>query len=529
MALLNSVAMYARFVVGLPLFLRRRLTLEQAFQTISTRIASREENFLRLVDRGIYESCSSPYRFLLAEAGCERGDLRKLVAEEGLDAALGKLYDSGVRVSFDEFKGRAAIMRGGRAFEPRSNAFDNPFVRGHYEAGSTGSSGAPTRVMLDLDHIHATAWYHLLVHEAHGVRGAPILLWAPGLPSGNGVSNLIRSILIDNPVREWYSPLAPSEYSPALRFKAATSYVAATTGFYGGRQVRPKHVPFGTPVAVAIRAAEFVASDGRCLVRTPVSMALRVSLAANAAGIDLTHVTFMGGGEPATVAKVRGIRSSGARYISSYVFSEAGPVGIGCANPFDTTDVHFFEDLLAIVERPQNVPGTDRHVNGLSFTTLLPTAPKLMLNVDSDDFGIVEKRSCGCLLESAGFGRHIRQIGSARKLTGESITLVGSDMVEIIQELLPTRFGGSALDYQLVEEEDESGITRLTLIVSPEVVLESEEAVLAELLVALGRVSAGADSSRAIIRGAASLRLRRERPLVVGRGKSPPFRTAAAK
>lgn len=521
--------MYSRFAIGLPLLLRRRLTLEKAYSVISDRIANREKNFLRLAERGMYGAASSPYRFLFKAAGCELGDLRQLVLTDGLDSALGKLYDAGVRVSFEEFKGRSAITRSNETFEPQADAFDNPFLRGHYETNSSGSTGQATRVMLDLDHIEAIAWYHLVAHEAHGVCGAPILLWAPGLPSGNGVSNLMRSVMLGNPVRAWYSPLSSSEHRPALRFRAATSYISVVTGLRGGRNIRPEHVPFNAPAAVAQRAAGFAKAEGRCLVRTPVSMALRVALAAKELGIDLTGVTFMGGGEPATPVKVKGITSTGARFISTYVFSEAGPVGIACANPYDGTDVHFFEDLLAVVQRSQPVPGSDASVNGLCFTTLLPTAPKLMLNVESDDFGIIENRSCGCAFEAVGFRRHIRQIGSARKLTGESITLVGSDVERIIQELLPSRFGGNAMDYQLVEEEDATGLTRLVLLISPDLSLDSEDLVAMELLAALGRVSPGAETARAFIQGAASLRVRRVKPQMTGRGKLPPFRTTAVR
>jgi hypothetical protein len=40
--------------------------------------------------------------------------------------------------------------------------------------------------------------------------------------------------------------------------------------------------------------------------------------------------------------------------------------------------------------------------------------------------------------------------------------------VRIIEEVLPGKFGGSSGDYQVIEEEDERGLTRLSLIASPE-------------------------------------------------------------
>ena len=118
--------MYARFMWDLPRFLRKRLTLDDTRTWIANKLANREEGFLRLVQRGIYSHPKSPYRFLLKEAGCEYGDLVKLVGDEGLEGALVTLYDRGVYVSFDEFKGRRAIVRGSQTLDTVVEDFDNP-------------------------------------------------------------------------------------------------------------------------------------------------------------------------------------------------------------------------------------------------------------------------------------------------------------------------------------------------------------------------------------------------------------------
>lgn len=57
-------------------------------------------------------------------------------------------------------------------------------------------------------------------------------------------------------------------------------------------------------------------------------------------------------------------------------------------------------------------------------------------------------------LEAYGFTEHLREIRSFHKLSGEGMTLVGSEMITILEEVLP-RFRGSPLDHQLLEEEDE--------------------------------------------------------------------------
>jgi len=200
---------------------------------------------------------------------------------------------------------------------------------------------------------------------------------------------------------------------------------------------------------------------------------------------------------------------------------------MGCANPLDGTDVHFFGHRLAVIQRPQLVPGTETTVNVFCYTALTSTAPKLMLNMESDDFGILERRSCGCQLETAGFSDHIRQVRSARKLTGEGITLVGSDLLRVMEEVLPARFGGSPLDYQLVEEEDANGFTRMILLVSPELQIADEGEPVRILLEALGKGELRADVARSLLAAAGSVRVRREKPVANSRGKLPPFKTVA--
>jgi hypothetical protein len=252
-------------------------------------------------------------------------------------------------------------------------------------------------------------------------------------------------------------------------------------------------------------------------------MALRVCIAAQEKGINLQGVTFMGGGEPPTPAKVKVINSAGARHVSNYTILEVGHIGTLCIKPMDTNDIHFFKDTVALIQHPRLVPASKITVDAFHFTTLLLTSPKLMLNVESDDYGVIENRSCGCPLESYGFTDHIRHIRSFRKLTGEGVTLVGSEMVHILEEVLPARFGGSPLDYQLLEEEDEQGFTRLSLLVSLKIEIKDEKEVTKTVLQALGKGSFSADLARAIWTQAGSLRVKRMNPTWTAGGKLMPL------
>lgn len=521
--------MYARFVSGMPGFLRQRITPSDARAIVAARLESRERNFLDLLERAVFARSESPYRFLLRDAGCELGDVRQMVDAEGLDGALSRLYDAGLRVSYDEFKGRAPITRAGRTLELTADSFDNPLARFHLEGETSGSTGTPTTVRADLAHITAMTPMLIVAHEATGVLGAPVILYRPVLPCIVATNNILTYIIAGNPVRRWFSPVASAEIRSPLRFRVADAITPSLVRLCGSPFPQLEVVPFTDAFKVARAAASLVRSDGRCLVRCTASTALTVSIAAVEHGVDLTGVAFTGTGEPLSPAKVRGISASGARHITTYAMHEVGRVGAGCAHGLDATDLHFMRDRLAVVQRPVEVPGGDDPVGVFFLSTLLSTAPKVLINVGTDDFGILEERTCGCLLGELGLHQHLRQIRSVGKLTGRGITLVASDILHLIEEVLPRRYGGTAQDYQLVEEEDSTGATQLHLLVSPSVRLDDEEAPARTLLEGLSRGSPGASLQSAILRGAGAVRVKRQKPRASPRGKLPAFRTVASR
>jgi hypothetical protein len=251
-------------------------------------------------------------------------------------------------------------------------------------------------------------------------------------------------------------------------------------------------------------------------------MAMRICLAASEGGLNLTGATFMGGGEPPTPAKVREITRTGARFVPVYAISELGQVGIGCARPADSNDLHFFKDAFALIQHPRVMPGTTSTVNAFYFSSLLPSAPKILMNVESDDYGLLENRSCGCSLEKYGFTEHLSNIFSFSKLNVEGMTLLGSRMIHILEDILPRRFGGSPLDYQLLEEEDDRGFTKLSLIVSPKVLVSDEREIIKTVLKALGD-HPSVNSLRSIWGQAGTLQVKRMEPVVTSRGKLMPL------
>jgi hypothetical protein len=491
-------------------------------------MSEREANFLRLVERGIFGYPRSPYRALLKLADCELRDIQSMVRSKGLEGTLHALRAAGVYVTFEEFKGREPIVRQGRVIPVEVHDFDNPYLSQYYEVQTGGTTGAGTRIQMDLDHLAAMAPLHVLGNEAHGALDIPCVIWLGVLPDSSGFNNILAYARAGRFFDRWFSPIISQDLRPALKYRFATRYIISAGRFFGFEIPWPEHVRMDQASIVARSIAEVLKTSGGCLIRTHVGMAVRVCIAAREAGLDLTGATFLGGGEPPSPAKVREIVGTGARYVPNYFFTEAGLAGISCALPCDDNDLHFFKDILALIQHPRPVPNSDMTVDAFNFTTLLPTAPILMLNVESDDYGIVETRSCGCSLEKYGLTDHLRHIRSFGKLTSEGVTLVGSEMVRILEEVLPARFGGSPLDYQLIEEEDDKGLTRINLVISPKIVIADEATVIKAVHEALARSSVAADLAQAHWSQAETFRVKRMEPVWTARGKLMPFRPARA-
>ena len=91
----GDVAAGIRLLRSLPGVLRHPLDVSAARATLRRRLAERESQFLAHVGRVVYNTPGSPYRSLLDWAGCERGDLERLVEQDGLEAALETLHRRG--------------------------------------------------------------------------------------------------------------------------------------------------------------------------------------------------------------------------------------------------------------------------------------------------------------------------------------------------------------------------------------------------------------------------------------------------
>ena len=103
------------------------------------------------------------------------------------------------------------------------------------------------------------------------------------------------------------------------------------------------------------------------------------------------------------------------------------------------------------------------------------------------------------------------------------MTFIGSDLLKVMEEVLPARFGGYSTDYQMVEEEDEKGHTHMSIVVSPDIGTIDEAEVISAVL---AEISKGKDTQRMMAEmwsQADTLRVKRIKPLATARGKLLPL------
>jgi hypothetical protein len=505
-----------RFGWGIRRFCRETVSIEAAHEAIRSRNRDRDGAFLDLVRRVCASRPCNPYRQLFRAARCEPGDVERLVVQEGLEGALDALRRAGVYVSFDEFKGLRPAARGGETFQFAAADFDNPLARVHFTTTSGGTRAGPTRILIDLDHIAESASDWAIWFSAHGWFERPVVFVTPQYPGI--VNRQLRSAKLGKPYARWFVTSAGG----SLRYRLVSAYVQALSRWASGAP-RPERVStldgrrIGEELA---RMAE--AGEPPCVVASPTTAA-RLCDAAVEGGTSLQGVTFLLGGEPYTDARKRALEAAGATGVPHYGSAETGPVGAQCPRPSTTDDVHVYRDAFAVIGAPRRAPdGSDG--DPILLTGLRRAGPKVLLNVEIGDTAYVARRPCGCAFDSLAWDTHLWSIRSSQKLTGDGMTVLVSDLLPVLEEELPRRFGGTAGHYQLVEVQSEHGLARYELLVSPEVGAIDERAVVDALLDALDARRRAYGFMVEQWRRGRLLAVRRERPRPTGRGKLPALR-----
>jgi hypothetical protein len=222
-------------------------------------------------------------------------------------------------------------------------------------------------------------------------------------------------------------------------------------------------------------------------------------------------------------ARLQTIESSGASTIVKYGLMETGLVGMSCGERRAPDDLHLFGDRFALVQRERAVADSDVRVHAFLLTTLEVFAPKVLINAETGDDGTVTTAECACSLGALGLTTHLSHVRSFEKLTGEGMTFAKTNVVRILEETLPARFGGAATDFQLVEAEQTGASARNYLVVSSRLGPIDERELRAAFLDALSRGGEAEAHMASIWREVGSPEVRRREPIATPAGKVFPF------
>ncbi len=429
-------------------------------------------------------------------------------------------------MTIDEYKGKIPTLRGSASFHYTERSFDNPYLSSAYSISSGGTRSSGARVMIDFDYLVEMSVYNTILLDMHQAIGQPIAAWFPVFPGAPGVNSCLRFARMGNIPERWFSQVE-NNMQVGWEKRWGLAYIIHMSNLMGVPIPPPEFVDLNHGEKVARWAHDALRRDKGCWVYTFVCSAVRACLAASELNLRLDGAKFLVTGEPLTERKKAEIEATGALALPVYGVSEAGAIAAACGRAAHSDDCHVFRDGFAVIQHRRQVPLSGIEVDAFLFTSLLPQAPKLLLNIETGDYGMVEHRDCGCELAQLGFSEHVYHIRSFEKLTGEGVTFVDSDFVRIIEETLPRCFGGKSTDYQLVEDEDERGLTRLKLLVSPKLGPLDEQEIVATFIQELRRNGFSPQSwlhvGSEMWRQAGAIRVVRELPLTTRGGKIYPF------
>jgi hypothetical protein len=475
--LLNSLRYYKNGINILDKILRRPVSYEQSESIITKGVKERDKVFLQTTEKVIYNNLKSPYLALLRSQDIELRDIKRMVEKKGVEGTLQTLYARGIYLTIDEVKGKCDVIRGNNTFRFREADFNNPVFSGGLRTESGGSRGPSSRLRVPPDCINLHTIYGIYAGARYKCENKKPIIWLPTLPALEGFLFVLRFAASGSPPVKWFSQVNERSVRPSIGNRLKMNAIMLSGILFGARLPLPDYVSVNNAKKIALWMGKNLSKYNGYVMVTYSSSAFRLVTAAKSESINIGEVVFWLMGEPLTEKKYNEIKSYGCRAYALYGCNELLLIGHGCENPKYCDDVHLFKDKLAVIQHKRKVKHSDRTVDAFLFTSLLDVSPRIFFNTELGDYGIIEKRKCGCEFEKLGLTEHIYNIRSFEKLTAEGMTFIGSNVIPLIEDILPTHFSGTASDYQFVETENQDGTSCLNLLISPSVGTVEEDKV----------------------------------------------------
>jgi hypothetical protein len=482
-------------------------------------IKSRDQQFLNLVRDTVFNQPTSPYLKLLRHIGCEFNDFQDMVKNDGLEGALHRLAEAGVWVSHDEMKGREPVCRGSAVFYFNDSDFDNPIILPQFFNATSGSSGPRTRVGISLKHYEEQLLHTSLSSVFNNISNAETGLWLP--PSEWAFSRLLRFARLGFVPARWFSqvPLLP----PITPIKSLIRLLGFKAVLYACQVSVPwPALVESTKPSPVVDWLVSVLRIGRCAVLvTYPSAAVRLCLWSENKGMSLKGTVLIVAGEPISRVARETIEKSGAVCLPLFGTTESGESAEACLCPISSDDMHIYLHKFALIGKNLNF-SAENGEKALLFTSLGVASPKIFLNAETGDAGIIEERTCECPWGDLGYNTHVRNVWSYAKLTTEGMTLPGTSIFRILEEDMPTILGGRPGDYQLILEQDDAGLNNYLLAINPSVGFLDPNITREIFLKALVSGKASSKLAADFLRRAGQLNVVRRPPIVQSGGKSLP-------
>jgi hypothetical protein len=507
----------ARFLTAVPGMLWRPIYPPRARRVVRERVERRATDFVALVRRLIVANPTSPYARLLGAAGCEAGDVERLVTREGLEPALAALFRAGVYLTVDELKGRRPVVRGGLTFPIEPGDLVNPLSRVHLVRHTSGSGGPPSAVAVDLRHVRDCALDTCLAFEARGGAGWRHAVWT--VPGASAIVQMLHLACFGAWPERCFLQVDPRRRDLHPRYAWSMRLLRATSMLAGAPLPRPELAALDDPMPIARWMAATLRSGAIPHLVSFVSPAILLCRAARASGLDLRGAVLTVGGEPLTPARRATLEAAGLGVMSGYASTETGGIATDCLAPDGTDDLHVQLDRVALIQPGPAAGDTVLRADALLATTLRASAPLLLVNASLGDSGRLARRTCGCPLQALGWDVHLREVRSFEKLTAGGMTFHDTAIARVLDETLPARFGGGPTDYQLVESESPEGEPRLTLRVHPAVGAVNELDVVDAFLDGIGGGSGAERVMSLQWRQAGFVQVERQAPTTTASGK----------
>jgi hypothetical protein len=365
-------------------------------------VRAREAAFLQAAERLIYGSPSNPLRALLAWAGCELGDLGRMITGDGVEGALSSLRTAGVFVTEDEFRGRIPIRRGSLEIAVEPAAFDNPERPAGIDGAATGTLTAG-RLPLHFTwtFLEAEASAERLLLASHGLDAARMAFWLPGPPEIAGMHHAIVHAKMGRAPDRWFAGGSPPGRGDGEAFHVLRGWRIA-------RRVLPELGPDieWLPPGHAEVVARWLAESPRPVaIRCVASAAADIADVATDGGLDVSGIVVLAEGAPLPPATRERLKRAGMGIFARHATPETGFIAGACAASA-SDEMHLYADRLAVIG------GSDaEEAAPLAFTSLSLEAPKVLLNVELGDRGTLRRKSCGCAMGRAGLAWHVKLVG----------------------------------------------------------------------------------------------------------------------